>query len=103
MRIMRPSKHRSEGSPLKVSLLLVGFAAIHSLLASRFAKQAVEQVVGRRARNGFYRVGYNIQSILTTAWLIRRFTRLPDRELYRVPAPGSWLLCAIQVASLALL
>lgn len=99
LRTTKPEK----GSPWQVSLLVIGYALFHSFLASRFAKESVERVAGVRARNGLYRFGFIVQSVFTTAWLIWRFARLPDRELYRVPPPGSWMLRAVQVGSLALL
>jgi hypothetical protein len=36
-------------------------------------------------------------------WAARRFSRLPDRELYRVRPPWSWLFRASQAASLGIL
>ncbi|RYD81394.1 MAG: hypothetical protein EOP84_11075 [Verrucomicrobiaceae bacterium] len=97
------SQRSSGGSPLQVSLLVLVYAAIHSLLASRYAKEAVERLAGKRTRNGLYRSGFIVQSVVATVWAIWRFQKLPDRDLYCVPKPWSWLWRAMQAASVALL
>lgn len=102
-RIRPCSKTSDGGSPLQVSLLVLGYALLHSLLASRPAKEFVERTAGVGARNGLYRFGFIVQSVLVTAWAIRRFLKLPDRDLYCVPKPWSWIWRGMQVASLTLL
>ena len=82
---------------LKVSLV---FVLLHSVTASRPAKQITERLVGARYRNGLYRLIYNAHSFGGLAWAFWRIARLPDRELFRVPAPLSWLMRAVQVWSL---
>ena len=49
------------------------------------------------------RFTFNTQSVALLLWAARRFSRLPDRELYRVRSPWSRLLRASQVASLGVL
>ncbi len=78
-------------------------AAVHSLLASRPAKDLARRIVGPRYRNGLYRFAFNIKSVLLLAWATQWFLRLPDREIYRVEAPWSWLFRAGQAASLSVL
>jgi methanethiol S-methyltransferase len=41
--------------------------------------------------------------VVSFLWAARRFSRLPDRELYRVRPPWSWLFRASQAASLGVL
>ncbi len=81
----------------------VALAAVHSLLASRSAKELARRIVGPRYRNGLYRFAFNIKSVLFLAWATQWFLRLPDREIYRVEVPWSWLFRAGQVASLSVL
>ena len=78
-------------------------AAIHSLLASRPAKDLARRIVGPRYRNGLYRFAFNAKSVLFLLWATWWFLRLPDREIYRVRVPWSWLFRAGQVASLGVL
>jgi protein-S-isoprenylcysteine O-methyltransferase Ste14 len=40
---------------------------------------------------------------VSLVWAARRFSQLPDRELYHVSPPWSWLLRASQAASLGVL
>ena len=75
-------------------------ALVHSLLASRRAKGLVSRFAGSRRRNGLYRFIYNAQSALLVVWAAWWFSRLPDRELYRVPTPWSWHMRAGQAVSL---
>src|SRR5215212_7288968 len=46
---------------------------------------------------------FNAQSVVSLLWAALRFSRLPDRELYRVRPPWSWLFRASQIASLGVL
>ena len=89
------------GSVRSVACVCALLAAVHSLLASRWAKDLASRLAGSRLRNGLYRLIYNAQSIVLMAWATWWFSRLPDRELYRAPAPWSWLMRAGQVASLS--
>jgi hypothetical protein len=91
------------GSPWAVAALVVGFAAVHSLLASRAAKHAFARLAGEQARDGLYRIGYVAQSTAATVWAVQRFVRMPDRELYRAPRPLAVVLHAVQIGSLLLL
>jgi protein-S-isoprenylcysteine O-methyltransferase Ste14 len=78
-------------------------AAIHSLFASKPAKNLARRIFGSRCRNGLYRFAFNAKSVLFLVWATWWFLRLPDREIYRVRAPWSWVFRTGQVASLSLL
>ena len=79
------------------------WALVHSLLATKQAKDLARRVAGPRYRDGLYRVAYNVQALATLAWAVQWFLRLPDRELYRIEPPWSWLFRASQAASLGVL
>ena len=99
-----PGSSVGEGSAVgRTALVCALWAIVHSLLASKQAKDLIRRSVGSRYRDGLYRVTYNAQSVLTLAWATRWFLRQPDRELYRATPPLSWLLRAGQVASLGVL
>lgn len=87
----------------RVVWICVLWALVHSALASRQAKDFTRRIVGPRYRDGLYRLAYNAQSVVLLLWAARRFAPLPDRELYRVEPPYSWLLRASQAASLGVL
>src|SRR5829696_4433589 len=94
----------SEGfAAARVMWICVLWALIHSVLASKQAKNLARRVAGPRYRDGLYRSTYNVQSVVLLLWAARRFTRLPDQELYRVSSPWSWLFRTSQVASLGVL
>jgi methanethiol S-methyltransferase len=86
---------------LKTAAETMAFGLVHSALASRTAKRAVEHLLGQRARNGLYRPLYIAQSIATTAALTCYIHQLPDRENYRVRGPLAFLMRGGQVAGLA--
>src|SRR5204862_254925 len=69
----------------------VPLALVHSALASREAKELATRLAGRRRRNGLYRMAYMAQSMLTFAWLYRWLRSIPDRSLYDLNGPASWL------------
>jgi hypothetical protein len=92
-----------DGSVGRVLGVCTALAAIHSLLASKPAKDLARRILGPRYRNGLYRVVFNAKSVLFLVWATWWFLRLPDREIYRVRMPWSWLVRAGQVASLGVL
>lgn len=83
--------------------ICVLWALVHSVLASKKAKDFTRRIAGPRYRDGLYRFTFNAQSMILLLWAARRFARLPDRELYRVKSPWSWLFRASQAASLGVL
>jgi protein-S-isoprenylcysteine O-methyltransferase Ste14 len=87
----------------QVVWICVLWALVHSVLASKQAKDFTRRIVGPRYRNGLYRLAYNVQSVVLLVWAARQFARLPDRELYRVKPPWSLLFRAGQAASLGVL
>lgn len=91
------------GSTKRIVLVFTALAAIHSLLASKPAKDFARRIAGHRYRNGLYRFGFNAKSVLLVAWATYWFLRLPDREIYRVRAPWSWIFRVGQAASLGVL
>ncbi len=94
----------SEGfAPGRVVCICALWALIHSVLASKQVKDLARRVAGPRYRDGLYRFTFNAQSVVSLLWAARRFSRLPDRELYRVRPPWSWLFRASQAASLGVL
>jgi protein-S-isoprenylcysteine O-methyltransferase Ste14 len=76
---------------------------MHSIFASKQVKDLAHRISGPRYRDGLYRLTFNAQSVVSLLWAARQFSQLPDRELYRVRPPWSWLLRANQVASLGVL
>ena len=94
----------SEGfAPLRVVWICALWALVHSVLASKQVKDLIHRIVGPRYRDGLYRFAFNIQSVVSLLWVARWFSQLPDRELYCVRPPWSWLFRASQVASLGVL
>src|ERR671912_1632908 len=94
----------SEGfAPVRVVWICALWALIHSVLASKQVKELIRRVVGPHYRDGLYRFTFNAQSVVSLLWAAQRFSRLPDRELYRVRPPWSLLFRASQAASLGVL
>jgi methanethiol S-methyltransferase len=87
----------------RVVWICVLWALVHSVLASKQAKDLTRRIAGPRYRDGLYRFIFNAQSVVLLVWAARQFSRLPDRELYRVKPPWSLLFRASQVASLGVL
>ena len=90
-------------APLRVVWICALWALVHSVLASKQAKDLARRISGSRYRDGLYRFAFNAQSVVSLLWAALRFSRLPDRELYRVRPPWSWLFRASQAASLGVL
>src|SRR5918995_5367289 len=94
----------SEGfAPVRVVWICALWALVPSVLASKQVKDLIRRIAGSRYRDGLYRFAFNAQSVASLVWAARRFSRLPDRELYRVGTPWSWLFRASQAVSLGVL
>src|SRR5436305_270978 len=89
------------GSPTVCRILrvCVPLAVVHSALVSRQAKALAARVAGPRCRDGLYRAAFVAQSLCTFAWLYRWLKRLPDRPLYELRPPASWLARCGQAAA----
>jgi hypothetical protein len=94
----------SEGfAPGRVVWICALWALIHSVLASKQVKDLTLRIAGPRYRDGLYRLTFNALSVVTLLWAGRRFSQLPDRGIYRVKPPWSWLFRASQAVSLGVL
>jgi hypothetical protein len=79
------------------------FALSHSLLASDWMKERVEALFGRRVRDGLYRFAYTGITYASIGLMVRAFSGLPDRVVYRVPRPWSLLMRVGQALGLWLI
>ena len=84
---------------LRVALVTAAWAALHSALASRRAKD----VAAARLPHGreLYRVFYNAQAVVLFAGLAAYIVALPRRTLYRVRGPAAVALRCGQLAGIA--
>ena len=85
---------------LVIAVLIWG--VIHSLTASLGAKESVRRTLGD-AGTRYYRLAYNIFSIISFAPILWLMVILPDRVLYRIPAPWIYFSLAGQIAAVVLL
>src|SRR3972149_2034928 len=82
--------------PLLILASMLGFGAVHSLLASRTAKAFARYVFGERHANGWYRLMYNLFAVASLLPTLALAIALPDRELYRIPPPFAFFALGIQ-------
>ena len=79
----------------------VVWALLHSLTAMRRTKAWVEQRVGKRPFQAFYRLFYNLFAVLTfvpVMWVTAVY--LPNRELWHIPTPWAYAANLIQIVGL---
>jgi hypothetical protein len=86
-------------SIIKIAAGTALFAGIHTLLASRAAKEKAAKLFGERKRNGLYRPLYNGLAIATLGGLGLYGLRLPDHILYRACGPAAGIMHFIQFCS----
>ncbi|HKZ84665.1 MAG TPA: isoprenylcysteine carboxylmethyltransferase family protein [Anaerolineae bacterium] len=82
--------------PVLILAALLGFSAFHSLLASHAAKSAARRLFGEHNTRGWYRLVYNAFAAISLLPVLVLSVVLPDRELYRIPAPLSAVAIGIQ-------
>jgi protein-S-isoprenylcysteine O-methyltransferase Ste14 len=77
------------------------YCLVHSVLASRQAKITAARLFGGSACNAFYRIFFNVQSIVGFAVLAIYGRHLPDRCLYKVKGIGGLGLRIVQASGIA--
>lgn len=83
-------------------LAVVLWGIVHSSMASLAFKDLLRRTFGAGFMK-FYRLLYNIFSAVSLAPILYLMVALPDRDLYRIPAPWSILMLAGQGISVLLL
>jgi methanethiol S-methyltransferase len=85
---------------LVLSVAAWGF--VHSLTASLGFKDIFLQVLGNGAAK-FYRLFYNLFSLISITPVLYLIVTLPAKNLYRIPTPWSYIMLAGQAISVLLL
>jgi hypothetical protein len=70
--------HFLPGKDMDHSRTTVLSTCVHSLLASKSARDGVAALVGTRRREAYCRAVYNAQALGATVYLVLRMRRLPD-------------------------
>jgi protein-S-isoprenylcysteine O-methyltransferase Ste14 len=87
---------------LLIFIAFIFYSGLHSLLASNSAKALARLLFGM-GTDRYYRIIFNIIGTLTLLPILVMPTFLPDRPLYAVPAPWSYLMQAVQAVAAILL
>ncbi|HPT20202.1 MAG TPA: isoprenylcysteine carboxylmethyltransferase family protein [Methanothrix sp.] len=77
-------------------LYLIGFAALHSLLASLPVKRAARMRFGPRV-DPWYAVFFSASAVVTVLPLAALLYTFPGRVLYVLPSPWFWLFVSAQL------
>ena len=85
-------------STLIIALYLIGFAAVHSLLAGTWAKRRAQRAFGKRAMR-WYRLSFTLFATATLIPLLYLFYLFPGEVIYLVPSPWRWIMIAGQLAA----
>ena len=80
-----------------IFITLMAFGAVHSLLASHQAKQFAQRLIGVNVATATYRLVFNVLAVATVFPALYLVFHLPDRELYRFPAPWDSVALGLQV------
>lgn len=85
-----------------LTLAVLFWGIIHSITASLGAKDWVRRVFGDTGMR-FYRLAYNLFSLISFVPVLWLMAVLPDRMLYQIPSPWVYLSLAGQMAAVVLL
>jgi len=83
-------------------LAVLIWGVVHSVMASLEAKDWAQRVLGNGVMR-FYRLSYNIFSVISFAPILWLMAVLPDQVLYSIPVPWVYLLVAGQFGALVML
>lgn len=83
-------------------LVIVVWGVVHSIMASLGFKNLLKRTFGDGFMR-FYRLLYNVFSVISFAPILYLMVVLPNRDLYQVPSPWNYLMLAGQGLSAVLL
>ena len=83
-------------------LSIAVWGIVHSLMASLKFKDFFRRALGNGGVK-FYRLFYNIFSVISIAPIFYLMVALPDKDFYQIPAPWSYIMLAGQGLSVLLL
>jgi protein-S-isoprenylcysteine O-methyltransferase Ste14 len=85
-----------------LALAVLIWGTVHTVMASLEAKEWVRRTLGDTGRR-FYRLFYNVFSVISFAPILWLMVVLPDQVLYRIPVPWVYLSIAGQGAAVVML
>lgn len=85
---------------LWILLACLLYGALHTLLAGQPVKDYARRRLGRAGAR-YYRLFFNLQAGVTLLPVFFLAWRLPDAEIYRIPAPWNLLTLLVQILALA--
>jgi protein-S-isoprenylcysteine O-methyltransferase Ste14 len=88
--------------PIILSLAVVIYAAVHSLLASLEAKEWARRNLGPTADH-WYRLAYNAFAAISGLPILALLYILPDESIYQVPSPWILLTAAGQLIGILII
>ncbi len=80
--------------PILIGAILL-WGLVHSLLASLAVKELSARVLGQTLMR-FYRLGYNLFSVVSFLPILWLMAVLPDRRVYLIPPPWMYLMITVQ-------
>ncbi|HUI67382.1 MAG TPA: isoprenylcysteine carboxylmethyltransferase family protein [Nitrospirota bacterium] len=86
---------------IKIIIIFLIFAFIHSITVARWFKQSCNRALGITFMRVWYRFLYNAVSFISGAIAIYLIWQVPDRVLWEGPLWFRWTLHLIQIAGLA--
>lgn len=89
-------------SPWIILLAVLLYGVVHSALATVGVKSRLRKQLGTSV-DRWYRLAYNAFAILTFMPVLALVAMLPDRQIYVIPTPWSYLALAGQLLALAAL
>jgi protein-S-isoprenylcysteine O-methyltransferase Ste14 len=85
-----------------LTLAVLIWGVVHSLTASLEAKNWIHRVLGDGGMR-YYRLAYNLFSVISFLPILWLMAALPDRVLYQIPSPWIYLSLAGQLAAVVVL
>lgn len=87
---------------LELMVCALAWSGLHSILACTGFKKMIARLV-RPSWFRFYRLAYNLLSLISLLPLLAIYIRSPDRSLYTIPMPWAALMLLGEVLALAAL
>lgn len=85
---------------VRVSLICLGFALVHSVCVMSWVKVLAGKVSGQEAVRAYYRLGYTCFSFVAVFIAVYLIVLVPDVDVWRAPVWLRWPMHAVQASAL---
>jgi protein-S-isoprenylcysteine O-methyltransferase Ste14 len=87
---------------IKITAICLGFGLVHSIMLSTWTKDKVQELIGLKHMQAFYRLGFVLISVSALVLAVWQIHLIPDVLIFRAPGWGQALVYTGKLGGLVL-